>query len=68
LNTCHHIDKTVWKGLGGVALVGEVCHWQQALRFQEIHVIPNACALKYLSSLFNLNIYIMQFEQKKKKG
>ena len=25
--------RTVWKGLGGVALLEEVCHWGWALRF-----------------------------------
>ena len=30
------VDRTLWEGLGGVALLEEVCHWLQALRFQKI--------------------------------
>lgn len=26
---------TVWEGLGGIILLEKVCHWRQALRFQD---------------------------------
>jgi hypothetical protein len=32
---------TIWKGLGGVALLGEVCHWKWALWFQKTPVISS---------------------------
>ena len=31
-----------WEGLGGGALLEEVCHWGQALRLQKVGAIPNA--------------------------
>jgi hypothetical protein len=34
LNVCSTVDGTVWEGLGGVALLEEVCLWGWALRFQ----------------------------------
>jgi hypothetical protein len=37
LNTCPPVGGTVWEGLGGVALLEEVCHWGWALMFQKIH-------------------------------
>jgi hypothetical protein len=27
LNACSAVGRTVWEGLGGVALLEEVCHW-----------------------------------------
>ena len=35
LNARSTVGGTVWEGLGGVALLEEVCHWGQALRFQD---------------------------------
>ena len=35
-------DGTVWEGLGGVALMEELCHWGWALRFEKAPAIPNA--------------------------
>jgi len=34
------VGRTVWKGLGGVALL-EVCHWGSTLRFQKPTLGPN---------------------------
>ena len=34
------VGGTVWEGLGGVALLEEVCHWEWALRFQKAHSNP----------------------------
>lgn len=71
------IDKTVWKELEGMALVDEVGHRLQALRFQETRVIPSASLSVSLFSFtshgskisffiiqtINLDIYIMPADQ-----
>lgn len=36
------IAGTVWKGLGGLAMVEEVCQWGQVLRFQKTLVCLTA--------------------------
>ena len=45
LNTWPPVGGTVWEGLGHVALLEEVCQWGQALRFQNIGVIPCGLSL-----------------------
>ena len=34
LKACSPVGGTFWEGLRGVALLEEVCHWKQVLRFQ----------------------------------
>ena len=36
LNVWSLVDGTVWKGLGGIALIDEVRHWGEDLRFQKL--------------------------------
>jgi hypothetical protein len=40
LNTCSPVAGTVWEGLGGVALLEEVCHHRWALKFQRPEPLP----------------------------
>lgn len=40
LNACSLIGRTVWKGLRGIALLEDVCHWGQALGFQKPMQFP----------------------------
>ena len=35
LNAWLPVGRTIWEGLGGVALLEEVCHWGWALRFHK---------------------------------
>ena len=43
LDTCSVIGGTVWEGLGGLAVLGEVCHWSCTLSFRNPKplAIPN---------------------------
>jgi hypothetical protein len=40
LSTWSTVDRTVWEGLGGVALLEELYHWRWSLRFQKTMSIP----------------------------
>lgn len=42
LNTWSPVCGDVWVGSGGVALLEEVCPWEQVLRFQKQHAIPSS--------------------------
>jgi hypothetical protein len=42
LNAWASVSGTVWEGLGGVALLEEVCHWRWALSF------PKPCQAQFL--------------------
>ena len=37
----NHFGNTVWKGLRGMALLDESCHWDQALKFQKAQTISS---------------------------
>lgn len=37
------VGEIVWKGLGSVALLKEVCYWGSALRFQKTCPISSVC-------------------------
>lgn len=43
------VGEIVWEELGGVAFLEELCHWRQALRFQELtpsYLSTFACSLR----------------------
>lgn len=41
MNTLSPVNGNVWEGFGNVALLEEVCHWEQALKFQKTSTIPS---------------------------
>lgn len=47
LNIWSPVNGTIWEGLGGVALLEEVCFWGQALRFEK----PTPFPVKFLCLL-----------------
>lgn len=42
LNVWSPVGGIVWEGLGGVALLKEFCHWEQALRFHKTGAISQS--------------------------
>ena len=51
MNARSPVGGTVWKGLGGMALLEGVCYWEWALRFQ------------VLNSQLDLLFYLMLVDQ-----
>ena len=45
LTTWSPFAKTLWEGLGGVALLEEVCYWGLALKFPKPPGVPSVCLL-----------------------
>lgn len=45
VNTWFPAGGTVWEGLGGIALLGKVCHWEWTLRFQQTANTPSWLSL-----------------------
>lgn len=41
-NVWSKVDETVWEGLRGMVLLGKMCHWGQAMRFQKPISYPDS--------------------------
>jgi hypothetical protein len=59
LNTQSLTSETIWEGLGGTALLKEMCHWEQCLKFHHssVSLCPWLClklwAFSYCSNIMS---------------
>lgn len=51
LNAWFLVSGNAWEGLGGVALLKEVCVWGQTVRFQKLTQVPvsSPCLIDFVS-------------------
>lgn len=54
LNAWSPVGSTVWKGLGGVALLEKVCYWRRALKVQRLMPFPVCMLFRMLVLRFLL--------------